>query len=431
MRGPLPALLVLATLAGSAPARASAQDPGDSVPAQDDPLTVYLVTMGPGDAVWERFGHNAIWIHDERTGEDAVWNWGLFSFSQEGFIPRLIRGEMLYAMGGFSMEATLAEYRGRNRPVWAQELELTPSQEAELDRLIRLNAQPENRYYRYDYYRDNCSTRVRDMLDAVLGGALKRRWASVPTGTTWRWHTLRLLRGDPWPRTGVQIVLGEPGDETIDAWQEMFIPMKVRAFAAETTITGAGGVERPLVRRETQLLDSTRGPVPSEPRSHVVQFLLLGLVGAAMVALLGLAAPRSGAVGRLSGALCALWCLIAGFAGTVLLGSYLTDHVFWRPNENLFQASPLHVALGLAAALLVFRGRMPRWGVAVARAVAVLSAAGLVLKVLPGFHQGNLEIVAFALPLNQAVAWTLGRLGRTGRPDAEAAASSREVRAAA
>ena len=72
--------------------RASAQEPAA---APQDPLRVFLVTMGPGEEVWNRFGHNAIWIHDDRTGEDLVWNWGIFSFSQVGFVPRLIRGEMI------------------------------------------------------------------------------------------------------------------------------------------------------------------------------------------------------------------------------------------------------------------------------------------------------------------------------------------------
>ncbi len=395
--------------------------------APDDPLTVYLMTMGPGELVWERFGHNAIWIHDARTGEDVVWNWGLFSFSQAGFIPRLIRGEMMYWMGGFTLEQTLAEYAAAGRPVWVQELALTPEQERELDRLIRLNARPENVYYRYDYYRDNCSTRVRDMLDAALGGALRGAFQGEETGTTWRWHTLRLLDAAPLPRLGVQLVLGNPGDETIDRWQEMFLPMKLRAAVAELEVTGAGGVRRPLVVRERVLLEagaSFAEPVDA-PRSRVPVFLFAGLIAAAAVASLGVARRRGSRVARRGLAVVsALWGVAGGVVGAILLGAYLTDHVFWHVNENLLQASPLHLLGGAAGLMLLSRRTLPGWGRRVVRWVAVLAALGLAVKAWPGLDQGNLEIVAFALPLNLAVAWALLACAAPGPGSAAASAAS-------
>ena len=68
--------------------------PGDA----GDHLTVRLMTMGPGQLVWERFGHNAIWISDARAGTELAYNYGIFDFDQVGFYPRLIEGEMLYRM---------------------------------------------------------------------------------------------------------------------------------------------------------------------------------------------------------------------------------------------------------------------------------------------------------------------------------------------
>lgn len=382
--------------------------------APGDSLTVYLMTMGPGELVWERFGHNAIWIHDARTGEDVVWNWGLFSFSQSGFIPRLIRGEMMYWMGGFTLEQTLAEYAAAGRPVWVQELALTPDQERELDRLIRLNARPENVFYRYDYYRDNCSTRVRDMVDAALGGTLRDRFEGEATGTTWRWHTLRLLDAAPLPRLGVQLVLGNPGDESIDRWQEMFLPMRLREAVAEVQVAREGGGTRPLVVRETMLLEAAPGRSggPAAPRNLAPLFLLAGLIASAGVLALGALGRRGSAAARRALALVVgVWGVVGGVVGCILAGAYFTDHVFWYANENLLQASPLHLLVGTAGLMLLFRRTLPRWGRRVVGGAAGLAALGLVLKALPGFDQGNLEIVAFALPLNLAVAWALLRVG--------------------
>jgi hypothetical protein len=332
-------------------------------------------------------------------------------------------GEMLYWMGGFDLDATLAEYEAAGRPVWVQELALSAAQEAELDHLVRVNALAENRFYRYDYYRDNCSTRVRDVLDAVLDGRIREAYDTVPAGVTWRWHTLRLLREAPLARTGVQIVLGNPGDEAISAWQEMFLPMSLRARVAELTVPGPGGARRSLVVREEQLVQARLPPPATEPDTRVAGFLLAGLLGAAALALLGLAAGRGvrAARGGLARGL-ASWGMLAGAVGLVLTGAYLTDHVFWYANENLLQASPLHLGVAVVGLLLLGRRSAPPWGARWARLLAGLALLGLVLKPLPGLDQGNIEIVALTLPINLAAAWALTRLAspaphpRTARP---------------
>ncbi|MEK9502155.1 lipoprotein N-acyltransferase Lnb domain-containing protein [Gaopeijia maritima] len=389
--------------------------------AVEDPLTVYLVTMGPGSEVWNRFGHNAIWIHDERTGEDLVWNWGLFAFDQVGFIPRLIRGQMLYSMGGFTLEQTIRQYEREGRDVWAQELALTPQQKEDLDRFVRRNAQPANRDYFYDYYLDNCSTRVRDALDLVLDGAIERHFGEIQTGTTWRWHTRRLLRDAPWAYGGVALVLGQPGDDTITAWEEMFLPMRLRSHLAGLFVEQRDGSMRPLVAGEIQLVEGTRGAPPTEPVTTWPRYLLLGLGIGALVLLAGLAASR-GAAGRAVAALpVALVGLVVGGAGVILLAAYLTDHTFWYRNENIFFVSPFSLLVALFALGAVARPRLVEGAARMARWVAVLALVGAALKLLPFFDQGNLEIVALALPVHLAVAVAVGRW-RSAADRADAAA---------
>jgi hypothetical protein len=196
------AVLLAATL--SAPL--AAQTP--STPEPGSQLTVYLLTMGPGDQVWEKFGHNAIWIHDELNHTDIAYHWGLFDFADKDFIPRFVQGRMRYSMGAFDMNETIDAYRRANRTVWAQQLNLTPPQRQHLAEFVAWNVLPENRYYHYDYFRDNCSTRVRDALDGALGGIVKRETENIPSGTTYRFHTSRLTQDD-WPFfTGTLMGLG-------------------------------------------------------------------------------------------------------------------------------------------------------------------------------------------------------------------------------
>ena len=140
------------------------------------------MTMGPGAEVWERFGHNAIWIHDPTAEPDTAYNYGLFDFRQENFLLRFARGEMWYWMAGFPAEAYVQTYVEDNRSVWLQELNLPPAARLELRRFLRWNERPANRFYHYDYYNDNCSTRVRDAIDRVIGGAIRQQTAAHADG---------------------------------------------------------------------------------------------------------------------------------------------------------------------------------------------------------------------------------------------------------
>ena len=168
------------------------------------------MTMGPGEQVWERFGHNAIWIHDAVAGTDIAYNYGLFDFHQQDFLPRFIRGQMWYWMAGFPAQPYVQTYVRANRSVWLQQLDLPPAARLELQRFLEWNARPENRFYHYDYYKDNCSTRVRDALDRVIGGRIQaatvdvahRKDLSLPHPASHRQRPADLHR--PASRTGAR-----------------------------------------------------------------------------------------------------------------------------------------------------------------------------------------------------------------------------------
>ena len=113
-------------LAGALMAPAVAQG-AVQTPEPGSELRVYLLTMGPGERVWERFGHNAIWIRDPASQPDTAYNYGLFDFQQENFLLRFIRGQMWYWMAGFPAEAYVRTYVRDNRSVWVQELNLPPA----------------------------------------------------------------------------------------------------------------------------------------------------------------------------------------------------------------------------------------------------------------------------------------------------------------
>ncbi len=379
-------------------------------PAAGEPgasLSVYLMTMGPGDAVWEKFGHNAIWIRDTTRGLDVAYNWGLFDFDDVDFIPRFLKGSMRYWMGGYAGQETVNAYASYNRSVWAQELALTPAQKQELLEFVRWNSRPENRYYHYDYFRDNCSTRVRDAIDRVIGGQLRAKLDTTATGTTYRWHTRRLTQGSLPVYTGMDIVLGPDGDKSLSAWEEAFLPMSLRDHIRTVSVAASSGLTTPLVLGEATLFEATRTPEPARPTNLLAGFLAAGIFFAGLFVYCARLSAQGSRGGRIGMALLgATWSFLAAVIGTVMLLSWTsTDHVFMYRNENLLQLSPLSWLLVPLLITVGLAGRRVDFTARAAAAVAGLSALGLLLQALPGRDQVNGEVIALALPIHLGIAW--------------------------
>jgi hypothetical protein len=400
-------LLVLPAIAPAASAQSeSAQPLRVEQTERGSELTVYLMTMGPGGMVWERFGHNAIWIRDDVRDTDIAYNYGMFSFEQDGFLMRFIRGHMDYWMEGFDAFLTASSYMRDDRSVWAQELNLTPSQRADLRDFLEWNSRPENMFYRYDYYRDNCSTRVRDAIDRVLGGQIRAQTEGIGAGTTYREHTASLTADDPIIYAGLMVGLGQPVDREISVWEEMFLPMMFREHVRGLTIDDGAGGRVPLVVSEQVLYAGSTADLPPEAPSRLPLFLVLGLALGGIIYGSARTAERGRGSRITFGIAGATWALVAGTLGLVLLGLWaFTDHATSYRNENLFFFTPLLLPLvGLIPLVASGSERARRLAFTLAAIVAVLSLAGVVLQLLPFFYQVNGELIALALPANLGLA---------------------------
>ena len=418
--------MVLLTFAAAAAAALPLPLRAQAPPAERGAeLSVALVTMGPGKLVWERFGHNAILIRDSVRGTERSFNYGIFDFAQENFILRFVQGRMLYYMVGNDARRELAAYVRGNRSVWVQELDLTPAQRADLRDFLEWNELPENRDYRYDYYRDNCSTRVRDAIDRVIGGEIATQTAGAPAGTTYRFHTRRLVASDPLTYTGLELGLGSPVDRPITRWEEMFLPLAFREQVRTITVAGPDGARRPLVKSEATLYTSTTPEARNIPPTWWPYYLMAGILIGATLLMLGERLGESRGARLAFGIVGGAWELLAGLAGVLLAGLLFTDHAAAHANENLFQANPLSVALAVLVPLMAIRrGRLSRLTMVLALAVGLIGVAGVVFKLVPGVRQVNGEIIALALPIHLAVAVTAWRLSRHATAQATAHATA-------
>ena len=352
-----------------------------------DGAEAWLVTFGPGEIYWERFGHNAIWLREPAAGLDHTFNFGYFDFDQQDFFLRFLRGHMLYFSVAQSASREFEFYRQENRSIRAQKLKLTTLQYRQLRDYLLNEIRPENRDYHYDYYLKNCSTRIRDALDIAFDGALSARTEVVPANLNFRDQTRRLTQMQFWFYLGLELGLGYPVDRAVTRWDEMFIPMVVAdELAAMSLATGEAG--SPLLELDTMLFTSTLPKPAASPATVWHRYLLLGLLVTGLAWLSGKFMPGMWLAG-----LCNAWVLIIATGGLILAVLWLfTDHEVTRPNANLLLFNPL-VLLALVPALQ--------------RAGAVVLAGGIAVAymlLLFPVHQYNLDVLALLTPINLAVA---------------------------
>lgn len=382
------ALLLLLCAAGFARAQPAA-------PPQLPAPRIGVVTMGPGDIFWERFGHDAIVVDDPAGPGPVSYNFGFFDLEEDGFAQRFAKGEMRYLLVALPLEEDLAYYREVGRGATLQWLDLDPAQARRLAADLAENAKPENARYRYDYYTDNCATRVRDALDRALDGRLRKQLEGRSSGDTYRSESLRLAAPAPWMWLGFDIGIGPFGDRALTRWEQGFLPRRLADDLRK--VTRADG--RPLVAAEVELLPQRQAAEPVEQAQPLWPWLLAGTTLALLALALGRRYPRT-----LAGLAGGFW-LLCGLLGTVLaMGWALTEHRALWANRNLLLMDPLCLLL-LPGAWALLRGRTPspRFR-ALLLAVAVLAALACLPLWLQAVPQRNGHWIALLLPLHLAFA---------------------------
>ena len=384
-------------------------------------IRIRLITFGPGDDIWERFGHNAIAIDDPadiREGRpfDLSFNWGVFDFRAANFYMNYLLGRLNYSLGVSETDPMIRYYIEQGRDVWITELSLSPARKLRMKAaLIENYLDKKRRNYRYDYFLNNCSTRVRDAIDATVDGQIKTQLAGLPTGTTFRWHMSRILAGDTLMYTILNYILGSPIDRPIDRWQECFLPEQLMAHLLPLEVKDESGATIKLVASHKHLHAATVVRVGPTPPTWTIWFLLIGLAGGSVLASLGELLRRR----RLRWGWAALaiipWMLFVGMAGLLAIwGWFFTDHLAVRINHNILHLGPLGMIVACLSVGYLRSGRHERTILTLAAAMVALSLIDLPLKLL--HTQVNSPFIAWALPMHIGLLAACWRL--RGRPPA-------------
>jgi hypothetical protein len=398
--------LILLAAVSSNPAAAQLVEPATQ-PQQRTRFRAHLITMSPGQLVYERFGHNAIFITDYTSGGPmtTAYDFGNFDFNEADFVRRFVFGEMRYWAAEKEPEELLTAYAVDNRQIFRQELNLTDDQVQQLWINLRENIREENRFYHYDYYTDNCSTRLRDHIDRVTGGQVAAQLKSRPALHNYRWHTRVGMDRERLLLAGIEFTAAEPVDRPMSRWEEGFLPEQLRQGFDETTIRAPDGQVVPLVRNAAKMNQyinaATFVEMPTEPMNPLWWFALCGALTGALLAWAGAFAARFRRGRWVAAVLWGGWGLIAGLGGALLVFMWaFTRHVATYANENLLQLSPFAMLMIVFGPMAAF-GRSiiaARW---LARGLVAMCLLGVMLKALPGWRQDNAAVIAFAL-LSQA-----------------------------
>lgn len=341
-------LLTLLLAANALALEAIASPQNFQIPNDLSGVRFYLITVDVGDMVYDNFGHTALRVYDENTDTDVVFNWGVFDLSGGvvGFSYDFFKGIMRYELATHTPAQEFNSYRAQQRTVRQDRINLTNPQKAILYRRLLWNLEPENVTYDYQYFTDNCTTRVRDYLDEALSGKIAARSTSL-TDQTYREIVQAHYASVGLIGFSLDILMNSNLDRPVTEWENMFLPISLRdRLAGMQSDVAENGKRLPLLS-DSQLLMEFAPPAVERDPYQIAATVLLAPV--ALLFLLLKKIPMSyfathsrlslngaGLSFRILGLLGVLTALFSGVYGTLMLGSwFVSDHLDLHHNVNL------------------------------------------------------------------------------------------------
>lgn len=217
------------------------------LPQLSEDSKVVMFTCGPGDELYAGFGHSALWVSDPAQKIDRLYNYGTFDFDTPNFYTKFIRGKLNYILSVSSSRYFLNDYKSRRILVSGQLLNLNLAERQRIFEFLENNLLPENCFYKYDFFYDNCATRIRDVLAKVTDG--KVQFNTKDENQTFREMLFPYLTHTPWTKFGINLILGLTSDKKATPWDYMYLPEYMQVAFAGATIEKDGTV-RKLVSQE-------------------------------------------------------------------------------------------------------------------------------------------------------------------------------------
>lgn len=307
-----------------------------SIPLTED-SRISMLTCSPGEDLYSIFGHSAIRVTDPNHRLDMVFNYGTFDFSTPNFYVKFVKGRLDYILSTSDFFSFLYEYQVDQRWVIEQVLDIPLAEKQFLFDSLMINYLPENRAYRYDFFFDNCATRIRDVFYESIDSLVCNEISFSDYDRSFRQLLIPYISHIPWIRLGINLALGSQADRKATGWEMMFLPDHMLDHFRYARLNTE---EAPLLfYPEVVILEGKDVPVRKtklyDPQIIFWVIFVLGLI----VTYLDMKTKRSNR-----------WfdSVIFGFSGLLgLLLTFLwfgTDHSVMGNNYNLIWAMPLHLA---------------------------------------------------------------------------------------
>ena len=288
---------------------------------------ISILTCRSGDELYTTFGHTAIRVFNPISKIDYVYNYGLFSFDTPNFYPKFMRGQLPYFLGAVKMKDFLNEYNYFKRSVFEQELILNNDQKNQIIEFLIENAKPENREYRYDFFFDNCATRVIDVCN--LTGNVTYNYKIEEK--TFRDLLKENLKNLVWSDFGIDLVLGARTDRLTNRRDQMFLPEYVKANLESAIVDSSNPLTKPahLVLDYEELNAKRKKKATDWPLINSILLLIVTI-------LLNVLRPNIASFYNKS------LLIITGLLGLFLLFMWFgTNHGAVRDNWNVLWLNPV------------------------------------------------------------------------------------------
>ena len=331
-------------------------DPSDQAAA--DQLTISLTTMGKGDPLYVWFGHSGLVVTDQRSGRSVMYDYGIFSFDDD-FYQTFALGRLNYEVWATSAPARYEMAIEEDRTITSITLNLPDSGKLELVRFLNFNIEPQQNTYLYHHYTENCSTRIRDIIDRAVGGQFKSWAQSIPYEETLRQMVMRHTAASPFIDWTLNFLQSGTIDSPITVWEAMFLPAVLEEALLAFSYVDSSGNRIPLVTQRETLHTATedlRTPVLEQYQSMTLHGTLFGIAIGLISILLGRVLPNS----RYSmlqkfgimvhGWFAFLWTFILGVLALLLVFMMVgSNHDVTYFNENSIFVNPYLLILSVQA----------------------------------------------------------------------------------
>ena len=323
-----------------------------TLPAQQNRAELSLISVHPGDAIYSTFGHIAFRYVDKESGVDNIYNFGTFDFRDPKFVPKFVKGQLDYFLSVVKFKREYKNYTLlENRSVVEQKLNLTQEEIADIYAFLTENALPENRFYKYDFIKDNCSTRIQTVLDATLQSDILYDQSVIAKigEKSYREYIRQHLKKNPWFDVGIQLVLGMPLDQKVLPSDSFFLPALVYDIIEGSTLSDG----RKLVSDSRILYRSTSDPI-NDPKSDPIKIslplLLFTFMLAAELLLIYLGCLRKKSWARKSLSCYEYILVVLNFLSGILIFYlwFISDHTATKGNLNILWCSPLSLIFLIA-----------------------------------------------------------------------------------